>query len=77
MIEELKGTYLIADKGYDSDEIVEYAKSKGFIPVIPPRKSRNNPRDYDKYLYKMRHAVENTFLKMKKWRGIESVKYFV
>ena len=67
---DLKGEYLIADKGYDSDKIIEYAKGEGFIPVIPPRKSRNNPRDYDKRLYKMRHRVENTFLKMKRWRGI-------
>ena len=45
LIKDLKGKYLIADKGYDSNEIVEHAKNNGFIPVIPPRKSRNNPRD--------------------------------
>ena len=70
LIKDLKGEYLIADKGYDSNEIVEYAKSRGFIPIIPSRKLRNNPRDYDKHMYKMRHTIENTFLKMKRWRGI-------
>ena len=70
LIENLKGDYLIVDKGYDGDEIVRYAQKQGFVSVIPPRKPRNNPRNYDKHLYKMRHTVENTFLKMKRWRGI-------
>ena len=39
-------------------------------PVIPPRRSRLCSRDYDRYLYKLRHLVENAFLKLKQWRGI-------
>ncbi len=39
-------------------------------PVIPPRRSRPCIRDYDNYLYKIRHLVENAFLKLKQWRGI-------
>ena len=31
-------------------------------PVIPPKKKRKQQRDYDKYLYKLRHLVENCFL---------------
>ena len=27
-------------------------------------------RDYDKYLYKLRHLVENYFQKAKRWRGL-------
>ena len=27
-------------------------------------------REYDEYLYKMRHLVENAFLYLKQWRGI-------
>jgi transposase len=27
-------------------------------------------RDYDKYLYKLRHLVENAVLRLKDWRGI-------
>ena len=30
----------LADKGYDSDAIVEQAKAQGMNPVIPPRKNR-------------------------------------
>ena len=38
--------------------------------VIPPKKNRKDQRTYDKYIYKIRHLVENTFLKLKRWRGI-------
>lgn len=62
--------YLLADKGYDSDAIVAKAEQQGAIAVIPPRKSRLQPREYDKALYKLRHLVENAFLHLKRWRGI-------
>ena len=39
-------------------------------PVIPPKKNRIIARDYDKELYRLRHLVENTFLHLKRWRGI-------
>jgi len=40
------------------------------LPVIPPEKNRKQLRDYNKYLYKLRHLVENAFLLLKRWRGI-------
>ena len=39
-------------------------------PVIPPKRNRKVQRSYDKDLYKLRHLVENAFLKLKGWRGI-------
>jgi transposase len=38
--------------------------------VIPPKKNRTTQRSYDEDLYKLRHLVENTFLHLKRWRGI-------
>lgn len=70
MIEGFTAEHLIADKGYDSDAIVEQAKAQGMQAQIPPRKNRNQPREYDKHLYRQRHLVENAFLKLKQWRGI-------
>jgi transposase len=61
---------LIADKGYDTSAIVTMATERGVEVVIPPKKNRLLQRDYDKYLYKMRHLVENIFLRLKEWRGI-------
>ena len=70
MISGMNAEHLIADKGYDSDAIVEQARGQGMGAVIPPRKNRNNPREYDKHLYRQRHLVENAFLLLKRWRGI-------
>ena len=38
--------------------------------VIPPKRNRKEQREYDKYLYTLRHLVENAFLHLKRWRGI-------
>ena len=70
LIEGFKAEVLFADKAYDSDAIVETAKAAGMEVVIPPRSNRKEQREYDRYLYKLRHLVENAFLKIKEWRGI-------
>jgi transposase len=70
LIEELEAEHLIADKGYDSNAIVEQATSQGMQAQIPPRNNRKQPRTYDKHLYKLRHLVENAFLHIKRWRAI-------
>ena len=62
--------YLLADRGYDAQYIVEQAKQQGMEPVIPSRKNRREQRDYDGHLYKLRHLVENAFLHLKQWRGL-------
>jgi transposase len=72
LIDVITAGHLLADKGYDSDEIVAQAGSQGMTAVIPPRKNRKVQRQYDKDLYKLRHLVENAFLHLKRWRGIAS-----
>ena len=61
---------LLADKGCDSNAILEQALSQGMKPVIPPKKNRKEQRAYDREIYKLRHLVENAFLHLKRWRGI-------
>jgi transposase len=61
---------LLADRGYDTDEIINYCKENGIDAVIPPKKNRVVQREFDEYIYKIRHLVENAFLKLKQWRGI-------
>jgi len=70
LIEGFNAEHLLADKGYDSNEIIKLAQDQGMIPVIPPRKNRKKQREYDKNLYKLRHLIENAFLHLKRWRGI-------
>ena len=74
LIEGFQAEYLLADRGYDTDAIILKAVNEGMIPVIPPRKNRKHLREYDEYLYKLRHLVENAFLLLKKWRGIATPK---
>ena len=70
LIEGITAENLLADKGYDSDAIVEQAIQQGMKVQIPPRKHRKDQRGYDKELYKLRHLVENAFLHLKGWRAI-------
>jgi len=70
LIEGLEAENLIADKAFDTDAIVACVEAKGMNAVIPPRKNRKEQREYDAHLYKLRHIIENTFLKFKQWRGI-------
>ena len=60
----------VVKHAYDTNDILAYAGSAGNEPVILPKKNRKEQRDYDKYLYKLRHLVENCFLILKRWRGI-------
>ena len=70
LIEGLDAAHLLADKAYDSQEIMDQATKNGMISVIPPRKNRKIQRYYDKNLYKLRHLVENAFLHLKQYRAI-------
>ena len=70
LIDGISAQYLLADRGYDTGAIINKAVEGGMKIVIPPKKTRVELRDYDKYLYRMRHQVENAFLSMKRWRGI-------
>ena len=71
LIQNLPCKVLLADRGYDTDEIVECVKKSGVQPVIPPKKNRKVQRTYDEKLYKKRHLWKNAFLRLKRaWRGI-------
>lgn len=65
-----KFNYLLADKGYDSDTFLGFLEARQVNPVIPSRKRHKAPRDYDKYLYGLRHLVENAFLALEHRRGV-------
>lgn len=70
LIKEIEAQHLLADRGYDSDAIVDQARQQGMQVVIPPKKNRKEQRKYDKYLYKIRHLVDHAFLNLKTWRGV-------
>ena len=62
---------LLADKAYDADErVIERLQAQGKTAVIPPKRNRTIPRNYDRDLYKARHLIENFFAKLKQYRAI-------
>ncbi len=66
-----KTKYVLADRGYDADFIVEYInKTMNAQAVIPPRSNRIVQRHYDKCLYKKRNLIERLFNKIKNFRRI-------
>lgn len=62
--------YVIADRGYDADKLVERIRELGAEPVIPPRANRTVQRIYDKHIYHERHLVECFINKLKYYRRI-------
>jgi transposase len=66
-----KAKAVLADKGYDTDEIVRFIKrTLKAKAVIPPKRNRKVQRHYDKQLYKARNSIERAFNHLKHWRRI-------
>ena len=66
LFDGLSAGALLADRGYDTEDILRKASESGCQVVIPPKKIRKILRDYDRELYKVRHIVENAFLHLKR-----------
>ena len=63
--------YVIADRGYDSENLRDQIRKKGAIPMIPRKKNSTvGNDDMDWSLYKYRHLVENIFARLKHFRAI-------
>jgi transposase len=71
LLNALAADTVLADKGYDADErVIERLQQQGKTAVIPSKRNRTTPRDYDKDLYKARHLIENFFATLKQYRAI-------
>ncbi|MBR8823925.1 IS5 family transposase ISThsp20 [Fusobacterium necrophorum] len=70
LIEAMPVEHLIADRAYDTNALVEYLHEQNTQAVIPPKRNRKTKWEYNNALYEYRHLVENTFLKLKQFRGI-------
>jgi len=70
LIEGFDVDYVLADKGYDSDQFIEVLEEAGAVAVIPPRKNRKKQRKLDRELYKERDLVERLFQKIRQFGHI-------
>ena len=70
LLGELSDCVVLADKGYDSDDLREHVEQSGGVALIPGRKNRNKSVFYVKEVGKKRHVVENYFARIKRYRRI-------
>ncbi len=61
---------LLMDKAYEDEKTRNAAVKSGFIPIVPPKKNRKEPWDYDKELYKHRNEIERFFCRIKRFRKV-------
>ena len=70
LLENRKAEYILGDKGYDSDVLVERIEENGGAAVIPSRENRRVVRKYSKKIYKERNIIERAFNKLKHFRRV-------
>ena len=70
LLGELSDCVVLADKGYDSDELRNHVEEQGGVALIPGRKNRKKKVFYLKEVGKKRHVVENYFARVKRYRRI-------
>ena len=61
---------VLADKGYDSDDVRSSLLLKGVLPIIPPKANRKQPIPCDFVAYRDRNRVERMFNRLKQFRRI-------
>jgi len=69
---DTQNTIFIADKGYDCSAFVQQLEAQACQIVIPSKRNRRHPRNYDAHIYKERHLIECFFGKIKHYRRIFS-----
>ena len=60
------------DRAYEGNETRQLALSLGYVPVVPPKKTRLDPWEYNREMYKRRNEVERLFRRLKGFRRIFS-----
>ena len=65
-----KGVPLLMDRAYEGDKTRNLAALYSHEPVVPPKKNRKEPWDYDEELYKRRNIIERLFRWLKEFRRV-------
>ena len=69
-IDGVAAEVVIADNGYDSQAVVEQIEKQGAEAVIPSRKNRKEPREYDRERYRDRNLAERFWRRVKENRRV-------
>lgn len=65
-------TFLVMDRAYEGEPVRQLAIELGYTPVVPPKKNRLDPWEYDQEMYKRRNEVERLFRRLKGFRRVFS-----
>jgi transposase len=72
LIKGFPAEYVLADKGYDGDDLIASILASGSRPIIPSKVNRTAPRGCDYALYAERHRIECFFARPKQFRGLST-----
>jgi transposase len=61
---------MLADKGYDTDDIRGQLRARGAAPEIPTKRNRKNQHTVNRALYAMRNKIERFFNRLKESRRV-------
>lgn len=70
LIDGIEFGALLADKAFDSNDIVADLNDRGAKIVISQHPRRSRPIPLDAEMYKWRHLIENYFCKLKEFKRI-------
>ncbi len=65
-----EGLPLLMDRAYEGNETRRVAVEMGYDPVVPPKRNRVEPWEYDRELYRKRNEVERLFRRLKAFRRV-------
>ena len=61
---------VVADRGYDSNAVLDLIRQSGAHPAIPSTSQRTVRRSVDMAIYRQRNLVERFFCKLKHFRRV-------
>ena len=70
VLEGKKADFVVADKAYDNNAVLQKIAQMEAIAVIPPKSNRKEQRVFDKHYYQDRNLIERFFCRFKQFRGI-------
>jgi transposase len=72
LLQGMTPSYVIADRGYAGQPLVDWIAQQGAEAVIPPHQNAKTLHSYDTWLYRERHLVECFINKIKHFRRVFS-----
>lgn len=68
LLGEQKAVWVLADRGYDSETILDHIEAMGAVAVVPSKSNCKRQRSHDKELYLQPNRIERCFSRLKHFR---------